>query len=327
MTRCIRNLLLAVAVALEVLALAPLGAAADTYPSRLIKIVVGFGPGSGTDILARLLADQLQQTLGQTVIVENRPGAAAQIAATAVARAPADGYTLFITSNSSHSVNPHIFKTLSYDPKTDFTPIAGLAYFPFVLAVDAKLPPKNLQEFVEWARANKGKVTYAYGTSAVRIPAAALDKLLNLDAIAVAYKSSPPAMMDVIGGQVSFLVVDLASSQDQIKAGKLRALAVTTAKRSALAPDLPTIEETLDLKDFDLAAWTGLFGPANLPKEIVDKLSAAVLEIMNRPAFRDRILSLGAEPTPSDPATFAKLVNRQYVLWGEKVKDAGIEPE
>lgn len=323
MTRSIRNLLLALAL----ITLMPLGAAADSYPSRLIRIVVGFGPGSGTDILARLLADQLQQTYGQPVIVENRAGAAAQIAAAAVARAPADGYTLFITSNSSHSVNPHIFKTLSYDPKTDFTPIAGLAYFPFLLAIDPKLPPKTPQEFVEWAHANKGKVTYAYGTSAVRIPAEALNKLLKLDAIPVAYKSSPPAMMDVMGGQVSFLVVDLASSQDQIKAGNLRPLAVTTAKRTALAPNLPTIEETLGLKDFDLAAWTGLFGPAKLPKEIVDKLSAAVLDIMNRPAMRERILSLGAEPTPSDPDTFAKLVDRQYLLWGQKVKDAGIEPE
>ena len=321
MTRLIRILLLGV------LALAPLRASADTYPSRVIKIVVGFGPGSGTDILARLVAEQLQQSLGQPVIVENRAGAGAQIAAANVARAPADGYTLFITSNSSHSVNPHIFKTLSYDPKKDFTPIAGLAYFPFVLAIDPKLPPKTPKEFVEWARANKGKVTYAYGTPTVRIPAAALDRLLDLQATGVGYKSSPPAMMDVIGGQVSFLVTDLASSQEQIKAGKLRALAVTTSKRSELAPDLPTIEESLGLKDFDLAAWTGLFGPAKLPKEIVDRLSKAVVDIMNRQEIRTRILSLGAEPTPSDAETFAKLVDRQYEVWGQKVKDAGIEPE
>jgi putative tricarboxylic transport membrane protein len=323
MTRWIRNLLLAVAV----LTMAPLGAEADTYPSAVIKIVVGFGPGSGTDILARLLADQLQQSLGQSVIVENKPGAGAQIAATTVARAAPDGYTLFLTSNSSHSVNPHIYKTLSYDPKKDFTPIAGLAYFPFVLAIDPKLPPKTPQEFVAWARANSGKVTYAYGTPTVRIPAAALDHLLNLNATGVGYKSSPPAMMDVIGGQVSFLVTDLASSQAQIKQGQLRALAVTTSQRSELAPELPTIEETLALKDFDLAAWTGLFGPAKLPKEIVDRLSKAVVEIMNRPEVRARILALGAEPTPSDAAAFAKLVDRQYEIWGQKVKDAGIEPE
>ncbi|HMK81457.1 MAG TPA: tripartite tricarboxylate transporter substrate binding protein [Xanthobacteraceae bacterium] len=323
MTKWVYNLLFAAAL----LALAPLGAAADSYPSATIKIVVGFGPGSGTDILARLLAEQLQQSLEHPVIVENKPGAGAQIAATTVARAAPDGYTLFLTSNSSHSVNPHIYRTLSYDPKKDFTPIAGLAYFPFVLAIDPTLPPKTPQEFVAWARANSGKVTYAYGTPTVRIPAAALDHLLHLNATGVGYKSSPPAMMDVIGGQVSFLVTDLASSQAQIKQGQLRALAVTTSQRSELAPELPTIEETLGLKDFDLAAWTGLFGPANLPKEIVDRLSKAVVDIMNRPDIRARILALGAEPTPSDAATFAKLVDRQYEVWGQKVKDAGIEPE
>jgi len=323
MTGWTRRLLLAATL----LALAPLGAAAETYPSRPIKIVVGFGPGSGTDILARLLAEQLQKSLEQPVIVENKPGAGAQMAASSVARAAADGYTLFLTSNSSHSVNPHIYKKLSYDPKKDFTPIAGLAYFPFLLAIDPKLPPKTPQEFVEWARANSGKVTYAYGTPTVRIPAAALDHLLQLNATGVGYKSSPPAMMDVIGGQVSFLVTDLASSQAQIKDGKLRALAVTTSRRSELAPELPTIEETLGLKDFDLAAWTGLFGPANLPKEIVDRLSKVVVEIMIREDIRARLLMLGAEPTPSDAQTFTKLVDRQYEIWGQKVKDAGIEPE
>lgn len=301
--------------------------AAEPYPSKPVKIVIGFGPGSGTDILARVLAEELQKTLGQPFVVDNRPGAAAQIAATLVAKAPADGYTLFLTSNSSHSVNPHIVKNLPYDPIADFTPIGGLAFFPFVLAIDPKLPPRTPKEFVDWARANKGNVTYAYGTSAVHIPSAALNKLLELDATGVAYKSSPPATTDVIGGQVSFLVVDLASSQGHIKAGRLRALAVTTGKRTALAPDLPTIEETLGLRDFDLAAWTGLFGPANLPKEIVDRLSGATQEILNRPAIRERLLSLGAEPTPSDPAAFATLVKRQLEVWGQKVKDAGIQPE
>lgn len=320
------------ALATAWLAIFPLAATAQTstaqaWPVRPVRIVIGFGPGSGTDILARLLAEELTKSLGQNFIVDNRPGASAQIAATFVANAEPDGYTLFLTSNSSHSVNPHIFKKLTYDPKADFTPIAGLAYFPFVLAVDAKLPPKTAKEFIIWAKANQGKVSYAYGTPAVQIPAAALDRLLDLHALAVPYRSSPPAMTDVIGGRVSFLVVDLASSLSQIKAGALRALAVTTAQRTALAPELPTIEESLGLKNFDLAAWTGLFGPAKLPKPIVDRLSAAVLEIMNRPAIRERLTTLGAEPTPSDPDTFAKLVDRQLVLWGDKIKDAGITPE
>ena len=168
---------------------------------------------------------------------------------------------------------------------------------------------------------------YAYGTPTVQIPAEAINKIEKLEATGVPYKSSPDAMTDVIGGRAQFMVVDLASSQPQVKAGRLRALAVTSSKRTSLAPDLPTIEETLGIKDFDLAAWTGLFGPANLPKDIVDKLSAAMQKILNRPEVREKMLAKYIEPTPSDPATFRALVRKQLDVWGGKVKDAGIQPE
>jgi tripartite-type tricarboxylate transporter receptor subunit TctC len=297
------------------------------WPQRPVKIVIGFGPGSGTDILARLIAEELRVALGQPFIVDNRPGASAQIAAGAVARAEPDGYTLFLTSNSSHSVNPHVFKKLPYDPIADFTPIGGIAYFPFILAVNAQLPVRTAQEFVTYARGHRGSLNYAYGTPTVQIPAEALNRLLDLKAIGVPYKSSPAALNDVIGGQAQFLVVDLASAKPQLQAGRLRALAVTTSKRTGLAPELPTVEETLGLKDFDLAAWTGLFGPAHLPREIVDKLSSALLAALAKPEVRERLLNSGAEPTPSDPAAFSALVKRQLDLWGRKVKDAGIQPE
>lgn len=301
--------------------------AQGAYPNKPVKVIIGFGPGSGTDILARMISEELRVALGQPFIVDNRPGASAQIAASAVAKSPADGYTLFLTSNSSHSVNPHMFKKLPYDPIADFTPIGGIAYFPFILAVNASLPVKTPREFVTYAQANKGKLNYAYGTPTVQIPAEALNRLEKLDATGVPYKSSPAAMTDVIGGQAQFLVVDLASARPHLQSGRLRALAVTTSKRSALAPDLPTIEETLGLRDFDLAAWTGLFGPAALPKEVVDKLSSALLQILARPEVRERILASGAEPTPSDVPTFTALVKRQLEVWGRKVKDAGIQPE
>ena len=301
--------------------------AQDNYPARPVKIIIGFGPGSGTDIIARFLAEELRKIFNQPFIVDNRPGASAQIAAAAVKNSPPDGYTLYITSNSSHSVNPHVFKTLPYDPIADFTPIGGIAYFPFVLAVDPKLPIKTPQDLVNWAHANKRKVNYAYGTAAVQIPAEALNKLMKLEAVGVPYKSSPPAMTDVISGLAAFMVIDLASSQGQIKAGKLRAIAVTTGKRTSLAPELPTIEESLGLKNFDLAAWTGLFGPAGLPKDVVDKLSNALQKTLNRPDVRDKLLNMGAEPTPSNTADFAALVKRQLEIWGQKVKDAGITPE
>ena len=301
--------------------------AQEPYPGKPVRIVIGFGPGSGTDILARMIADELRIALGQPFVVDNRPGAAAQIAAGHVAKSAPDGYTLFLTSNSSHSVNPHIFKKLPYDPIADFTPVGGLAYFPFILAVNATLPVRTPQELVSYAHRNKGKLFYAYGTPTVQIPAEALNRLVNLEATGVPYKSSPAALTDVIGGQAQFLVVDLASARPHLQSGKLRALAVTTSRRTALAPDLPTIEETLRLRDFDLAAWTGLFGPAGLPREVVDKLSATLQQIMAKPAVIERLTAAGAEPTPSDAATFAELVKRQLELWGRKVKDAGILPE
>ena len=310
-----------------VLALAAGQAVAQDYPSKPVRIVIGFGPGSGTDLIARMLADELQKTFNQPFIVENKPGAGAQIAANFVKAAAPDGYTLLLTSNSTHSVNPHLFKKLQYDPIADFTPIGGIGFFPFILAVDAKVPVKTPQEFVSWAQANKGKVFYAYGTPTVQIPAEAINRIQKLDAVGVPYKSSPDAMTDVIGGRAQFIVVDLASSQPQVKAGKLRPLAVTSSKRTSLAPDLPTVEETLNIKDFDLAAWTGLFGPANLPKDVVDKLSGSMLKILNRQDVRERMLGNYIEPTPSDPATFAAMVKRQLAVWGEKVKAAGIQPE
>jgi tripartite-type tricarboxylate transporter receptor subunit TctC len=277
--------------------------------------------------MARMIGEEMRMALGQPFVVDNRPGAAAQIAAGAVAKAPADGYTLFLTSNSSHSVNPHIFKKLPYDPIADFTPIGGIAYFPFILAVNSAIPARTPQEFVTYANANKGKLFYAYGTPTVQIPAAALSRLLRLDAVGVPYKSSPAALTDVIAGQAQFLVVDLASARPHLQSGKLRALGVTTSKRSALAPELPTIEETLGLRDFDLAAWTGLFGPAGMPREVTDKLSAALLAALAKPDLRERIQAAGAEPTPSDAATFTALVKRQLEVWGRKVNDAGIQPE
>ena len=301
--------------------------AQGNYPDRPVKIIIGFGPGSGTDILARLIAEEMRTALNQPFLVDNRPGAAAQIAASAVAKSPADGYTLFLTSNSSHSVNPHIFKKLPYDPIADFTPIGGIAYFPFILAVNAGLPVKTPQEFVSYARTNRGKLFYAYGTPTVQIPAEALNRLLKLEAVGVPYKSSPAALTDVVGGQAQFLVVDLASARPHLQSGRLRALGVTTARRTGLAPELPTLEEALALRDFDLAAWTGLFGPAGLPREVTEKLSATLQQVLAKPAVAERITSAGAEPTPSDTATFSALVKRQLEVWGRKVADAGIQPE
>jgi tripartite-type tricarboxylate transporter receptor subunit TctC len=304
-----------------------LASAQGAWPASSVRIIIGFGPGSGTDLISRMMAEELRQALGQPFVVDNRPGASAQIAASAVAKAPADGYTLMLTSNTTHSVNPHLFKKLPYDPIADFTPIGGVAQFPFILAVNASLPVRTAEELVTYAQQNKGKVAYAYGTPTVQIPMEAINRLKNMGALGVAYKSSPPALTDVVGGQAQFLVVDLASARPHLQSGRLRALAITSSKRSALAPDLPTVEEALGLRDFDLAAWTGMFGPAGLPREVVEKVSSALQRSLSRPDLRERITAMGAEPTPSDTATFTALVRRQLDLWGKNVALAGLQAE
>ena len=299
----------------------------EPYPSKPVRIVIGFAPGSGTDLAARMIAEELQKALNQPFIVENKPGAAVQLAATYVKAAPPDGYTLLLTSNSSHSVNPHIYKKLAYDPIADFTAIGSIGFLPFIVAVDAKLPVRSLKDLETWAASNRGKVFYAYSGTVFRVPAESLNRAQKLEATGVPYKSSPDALTDVLGGREQFLVVDLASSQAHVKSGRLRALAVTSAKRTQLAPELPTVEEVLGVRDFDMAAWTGLFGPAGLPKDIVDKLSGTLQKILARPDMRERMLAANIEPMPSDPAAFAAMVKQQLDAGGVKVKDAGIEPE
>lgn len=323
--RILRPLLAAAAVALG--AFAPAAQADPTYPNKLVRVVVGFGAGSGTDILARIVAEELSQALKQPFVVENRPGASAMVAATAVTQAAPDGYTLFFSPSSPMVVNPHVFKTMPYNPLKDFTAIGAVGVYPFILAVDANLPVRTPRDLVNYALANKGKVNYAYGTQAVRVPAEALNRLLKLEATGIPYKSSPDAMIDVIGGRVQFLVVDLAAAQVHLQSGKLRALAVTMSKRTGLAPDLPTVEETLGLRDFDLSAFAGLFGPANMPRDIVDKLFTTMLGAINRPDVRKRIIAAGAEVVLLDPAATTEMVARSHAIWGKKVADAGILPE
>ena len=301
--------------------------AQEPYPSKPVKIIIGFGPGSGSDLLARMFAEELRAIFSQQFVVENKPGASAMIAASAVKVAPADGYTLLLASSTSHSVNPFVFKKLPYDPIADFTPIGSIGLFPSILTVSEKVPAHTPQEFINWAQANKGKLFYAYSSLTFRIASESMSRLKKLDAVGVPYKSSPEAMTDVIGDRAQFLVVDLASSQPLVRAGRLRALAVTSSKRTVLAPDLPTIEETLGLRDFDMASWAGLFGPANLPKDMVDKLSGALLKILSRPDIIEKMLAMNIEPLPASPADFRVFLRRQLDVWKQKVQDAGIEPE
>jgi tripartite-type tricarboxylate transporter receptor subunit TctC len=302
-------------------------ALAQVYPARPVRIVVPFAAGSGTDIVARITAEELGRGLGGSFLVDNKPGASAQIAAEFVAKSAPDGYTLFLTTNTSHSANPFLFKKLPYDPIKDFTPVGRTIFLPFILAVDPKLPVKSVAELVAYARANPGKLSYAYGNSTGQVAGATLARIGRIDTIAVPYKSTPPAMTDIIGGSVAYMFVDLAASRSQVQAGKLRPIAVSTEKRSALLPEVPAVAETPGFAGFDLTSWGGMLGPAGMPREIVDKLNAELKKIYARPDVRERLGPIGAEPATNSPEEMAVFLKEQLQSWGRKIKDAGIEPE
>jgi tripartite-type tricarboxylate transporter receptor subunit TctC len=299
--------------------------AAEPYPTKPIRLIVPFAPGSATDSVARILAQELSQRLGQNVIVEDKPGANGQIAAVAVARSQPDGYTLFMTTNTTHGANPHLYTTLPYDPIKDFEPIARTGTLPFMLVVSLSVPASNTAELVAYARANPGKLTYAAASSTSLIGAETINTIGQVDLIRVNYKSSPQALLDLIAGRVQVMVADFATAMPHVKAGKLRVLAVTTAKRSALVPEAPPMADTL--KGFDVTSWNGLFVPAGTPKEIIARLAADTLEVLARSDVRQKLANLGFEVDPMAPGAFGQYVREQIVYWGKLVRDAGIQPE
>jgi tripartite-type tricarboxylate transporter receptor subunit TctC len=302
-------------------------AQAADYPSQPVKLITAFGAGSASDIVARLIGERLQSALGQVVIVENRPGASGQIAADMVARAQPDGYTIMLATNTTHSSNPYLFKNLRYDPIKDFTPLVQVCNFPFVLAVSAKLPIDSVDDLLRYGKTNPQGLNYAYGNSTGQISAASFDKLTGLKATAIPYKSTPQAMTDIIGGRATFMFVDLASATAHIQAGTLKALAVSTEKRSSLAPNLPSVSEALGQPGFDLAAWVGIFGPAKLPQPVAKRLGDELYKIVSSDEIKAKLVQLGAEPMPAPASEFGPFVAQQEKVWGDKVRQAGIQAE
>ena len=303
------------------------GASGQSYPNRPVRIVVPFAAGSATDIAARLMADELRGALGQSFTIDNKAGASARIGAEAVAKAAPDGYTLLVTTNSSHSANPHLYKKLNYDPIKDFAPVSGIMAIPVIVVVNPKLPVATLAELIAYAKARPGKVAYGYGNSIGQVTGAAFAKAAAIDVIATPYKSSPQAMTDLMGEQVTYAVTDMAAGQALVNSGKLRALAVSSEKRFGQMPSLPTMAETPALAGFELVAWVAMFAPAGTPPEIVARLSAELRKSLAKAEIRERIASFSADVTPSTPDELAAFVNAQLVSWGKRIKDAGIEPE
>ncbi len=299
--------------------------AAEAYPSKPIRLVIPFAAGSATDSAGRLLAQELSQRLRQNVIVENRPGALGQIAAVFVAQSAPDGYTLFMTTNTTHSANPHLFKTLAYDPVKDFEPIARVGMLPFMLVINPQLKVNSTAELLAYARANPGKLTYGQASSASLVAAETLNTMAKVSIVGVPYKVSPQAILDLVAGRLDFMVADFTTAMPQVKAGKLKVLAVTTAKRSALMPDIPPIAATL--KGFDLTSWNGIFAPAGTPKEIVARLARETLDVLAQPDIKAKFAVIGFEVDPQDSEPFGRFVRDEIAAWGKLVRAAGIQPE
>lgn len=301
-------------------------ASAQAYPTGPVTMVVPFAPGSGTDAVARVIAKRLGERLKQPVLVDNRAGASAQIAAQHVAKAKPDGYTLFMTTNTSHSANPALFANLKYDPIKDFTPITRVGELPFALLVNANLPVKSLQELIAHAKANPGKLSYATPNSTSLVASETIKRMAGVQVLAVPYKSSPQALTDLIGGQVQMYVADLGSSMGMIKAGTVRTLAVTTKAPLRSLPDVPPVASAVP--GFDLTSWNGIFGPAGMPQPVVDKLNTEILAVLAEKDVQDQLVQLGFETWPSrTPDEFAKYVGDQLAHWTALIKQAGIRPE
>jgi tripartite-type tricarboxylate transporter receptor subunit TctC len=299
---------------------------ADGYPSKPITIVVPFGPGSGTDTVTRIIAQPLGIALKQTIVVENRPGANGAIAATQVARSTPDGYTLLMSTNSPHSAAPSLNRTLGYDPIKDFVPLTRVGSYTFVLVLNSSLPIKSVAELIAYAKANPGALSFASGNTSGIVAGETLKHSAGVDILHVPYKTVPPALNDVLGGRISMMFTDLTPGLPHLRAGTLRGLAVTRIKRSALLPDLPTLDES-GVPGFDMDSWAGMFAPANTPPDIVARLSTELRKIIDNPETKATIANVGFEAFSSSPEELDAFVRAQLIAWTRMIKDAGIQAE
>ncbi|MDP1748279.1 MAG: tripartite tricarboxylate transporter substrate-binding protein [Reyranella sp.] len=300
-------------------------ASAQDFPNKPIKIVVPFAAGSATDIAARALGAKLQEILKQPVIVDDRPGASGQLGASAVATAPADGYTLLMGTNTTNAANTALFKKLSYDMEKDFAPIARCVTGVNALVVNPGLPVKTISELIDYARKNPGKLNYAEASASQRLSAEMFNSMAGVKIERVPYKASPQALGDVVSGQVQVMFPDLPQALAQIAAGKVRGLGTTGAQRTSVAPDLPAIAEIV--KGYSLVYWLAVFAPAATPKPIQQLLWQAVAEALKDPATGKAMTQGRMEVSPLAPDDFAAYVKSEINWWGGHIKAAGIEPE
>ena len=313
-------------VVATLLSLAPSIVAAQSFPAKPIRLLVGASPGGTTDTLARAVGQETAKLLAQPVVVENRPGAGGNIAAEAVARAPADGYTLLM-SFTSHTINATLYPRLAFDPIADFTPITLVATVPSVLVGHPSIPARDLKELIALLRARPGQLNMAIGGigSSLHMASDLFKMKAGVDAVDVPYKGSSPAMADVIAGQAELMFVSVVVGAPQIKAGKLRAYGVTSATRLAQLPDVPAIAEFVS--GFESNAWFGVFGPARLPSDVTGKLNEAFVGALGAPELKQRLEAEGATPVGNSPSAFAAFVKEDVKRWAPVVKASGAKPE
>ena len=302
------------------------GACAQDYPSRPIRFVVPFTAGSATDALARILAQRLTAANGWTITVEDIAGASGMLAASNVARAAPDGLAVLITSNTTHAANQALFKKLTYDPINDFVPIGKLGNITLALAVHPSVPANNVRELTAFGKANPGKLTFGSGSSSARVAGEMLRVRGGFEMLHVPYKSNPLAVTDLLGGQISLVFADISTTLPQIRAGKVKGFGVSSAQRSPLAPELPTMQEE-GIAGYELTAWFAAFAPAKTPDAIVGKLNAALNAALADKGVQEALLNAGIEPLTSTPEQLRQFVISETQKWAEIVKAAGIEPE
>ncbi len=300
--------------------------AADVYPTKPIRMIVGFAPGGGTDLTARPVAQKMSELLGQQVIVENRPGAAGNIATEQVARAAPDGYTILMGTIAALAINPSLYGNLKFDPETDFAPVIQVVDATNVLVLHASVQANSVQELIALAR----QKSLSAGSSGIGATGHLAIELFNVMAgvklVHVPYKGGGPAMTDLVGGQVQLIFATTASAIPQIKGGRIKGIAVTTAKRSALLPELPTISEA-GLAGFDANNWYGIVVPARTPRAIIDQLNAEVTKILNMADVRATLRNQGLEPAPGTPEQFGAYIKSERIKWAKVIKESGAKAE
>jgi tripartite-type tricarboxylate transporter receptor subunit TctC len=299
---------------------------AENYPSKPITLINVFGPGSASDTICRVLAQPLGAALKESVIVEDRTGASGALAALYVARAAPDGYTLLMATNSPLSAVPFLMKNVSYDPIRDFTPITRVGSFTLMLVENPSVPAKTVKELIEYAKSNPGKLSFASANTSGIVAGETLKHWAEIDMLHVPYKSTPPALQDVLAGRVSMMFVDLTSGLPHVRSGALRALAVTRLHRSSLFSELPTLDEA-GVTGFDMDSWAGIVAPANTPAAIVAQLNTELRKIIDSPEIKSALGKVGFEAFSSSAPEFDDFIKVQLGKWGKMVKDAGIQPE